>query len=317
MASRIMRGASGQPGKIALEKKVIEAPERICLYARDDYSETLRFFDEFDRAVLVDNQYVELDFSETVHVTAAAALVLFAKVTRCQCCLPSGVFRFPSEVITVRLPTDKAMRDLFVNTGLWAALRPGGIKKLERLWGDWANPFKTGNDASSELPDIIQHLMQQFDPMPLKIVSALQESYLNIAHHAYELFKSKGDVMHPFMEGRWWQYARRNEKTKKINIVIYDMGNGIPASISDGNQMIRDCDSIKYAMMSGVTRLNIQGRGMGFNNIKRPIEVNADAEYLVVYSARGQVIYRQGDVVTELNHGRHVGGTLIEWVFGD
>lgn len=316
MAERVVKVATGAPGKVFFEKKIIEAPGRVCLYAKADYAETLKFFDEFDRAVLVEYRYVELDFSGTEHITAAAALVLFAKVTRCQCCLIPGTFSFPSDVITVKLPENKAMKDLFVNTGLWAALRPGGVKKLDKLWGDWANPFKTGNDASSELPDIIKHLMQQFDPMPLKIVSALQESYLNIAHHAYELFKLDGDVMHPFMEGRWWQYARRNDQTKKINIVIYDMGNGIPASIGDGHQMIRDCDSIKYAMMSGVTRLKIQGRGMGFNNIKRPIEVNAGAEYLVVYSARGQVIYRQGDVVTELNHGRHVGGTLIEWVFG-
>ncbi|WP_433690446.1 hypothetical protein [Pseudomonas monteilii] len=301
----------------ALDKVVIAAPARVCLYTPDDYAETLRFFDEFDRAILVDFKYVELDFSDLESITAAAALVLFAKVTRCQCCIPSGKFRFPGEVITVKLPSNKVVKDLFVHTGLWAALRPGGIKKLDKLWADWDNPYKTGNDAASELLDVISHLQSQFKILPRKIVSALQESYLNIAHHAYELFKKNGEVMHPFMAGRWWQYARRNPKTNKITIVIYDMGGGIPASISDGNQMVSDCESIKYAMQTGVTRLNIQGRGQGFDNIKRPIDVNAAAEYLVVYSARGQVIYRQGAAITERNHGRHVGGTLIEWVFGE
>lgn len=301
-----------------IDRYSIVAPERISLYTPEDYAETLEFFDEFDRQVLGKFNYVELDFSNTIYITAAAALVLFAKVTRCQCCLPVGYFAYPGEVITVKLPDDKLARSKFLNTGLWAAIKPGGLKKLSKLWDDWSNPFKTGNNPASELQDIIHQLRKQFDELPLKIVSALQESYLNIAHHAYERFRTEDQPMHSFMEGRWWQYARRNDVTRKMHIVIYDMGSGIPATINNGhNQMVTDCDSVKNAMVSGVTRLKIQGRGMGFNNIKRPIDINASAEYLVVYSARAQVVYKGGAVELEVNHGRHVGGTLIEWVFGD
>lgn len=301
-----------------VDRYSIVAPQRISLYTPEDYTETMNFFNEFDKQVMVKTNYVELDFSNTDYITAAAALVLFAKVTRCQCCIPVGYFAYANDVISVKLPDDKVARSKFLDTGLWAAIKPGGMKKLNKLWGDWSNPFKTGNNPASELQDIIKQLRKQFDELPLKIVSALQESYLNIAHHAYEGFITDDQPMHPFMAGRWWQYARRNDVTKKMHIVIYDMGSGIPTSINDGhNQMITDCDSIKNAMVSGVTRLKIQGRGMGFNNIKRPIDINASAEYLVVYSARGQVVYKAGAVVAEINHSSHVGGTLIEWVFGD
>lgn len=300
------------------ERIIIIAPPAICLYEATRFEKTVLFFDSFEQEVFNNLNYVEIDLSGTTQITAAAALILFAKVTRCQCWAPPSIFSNPDQIITIKLPKDKLTRSKILDSGLWAAIKPGGQRKLDRLWSDWTNPYKTGSDPAKEITDVIHQLQEQFDVLPRQIVAAIQETYLNIAHHAYEEFKSGQTPLHDFMIGRWWQYARRNPITKKISIVIYDMGSGIPKTIKTGRFFSEtDSEEIQRAMKSGVTRFKIQGRGMGFDNIKKPIEVNSFAEYLVVYSGRGQVTYRRGQVIDKVNHAYNVGGTLIEWVFGD
>lgn len=301
-------------GAADFERFLIEAPDVLCLYREKYHDETLAFFDELDRSVFSDGLYVELDLSNLQNITAAAALVLFAKITRCQSCLPVGAFLFPDQVVTLILPKDKDVRGKFVDSGLWAAIKPGGQKKLERLWMDWGNPYKTGNDPSKQIEGVIGNLRQSFGVLPNRIIGAIQESYLNIAHHAYEGFKEQGGL-HEFMVGRWWQYANYHPKTGKLAIIIYDMGNGIPSTIRSIQNGVSDCSCIQYAMKPGVTRFNIQGRGKGFSDIKRPIDVNASAEYLLVYSGRGEVAYRSGQQSIEKAYSNSIGGTLLEWAF--
>lgn len=299
--------------------QTVKAPEYLCLYRQKYYGPTLSFFNEFDRLVLVHGSYVVLDFSDVKELTAAASLMLFAKVTRCQCCLPD-IFNYPHSVVTCKLPKDKAVREVFRRSGLWAAIKPGGEGKLERLWKDWVNPYKTGNDPSSQIGEIIEQLLQQTGgKLPRKIVAALQESYLNIAHHAYEGFKKGPIPLHDFMVGRWWQFVKWNPKTHRMSLVLYDMGMGIPQSLREVGCTVSvadsDCACIAMAMKSGVTRFSIQGRGRGFNDIKSPIDVNASAEYLLVFSGAGLVVYSSGKKVEEKLHDFSIGGTLIEWTF--
>ena len=308
--SKQLKRNSGTP----TDRVQVKAPEVICLYREEYHDETLAFLDEFDTYVFNDLLYVELDFSEVREITAAAALVLFAKITRCQSCLPVGAFRFPDQVISIVPPKLKSTKAKFVATGLWAAIKPGGQKKLERLWGDWNNPYKTGNDPSRQFEDVIGHLKQGFGVLPKRIVGALQESYLNIAHHAYEAFK-EDPGFNEFMVGRWWQYANISPITGKMAIIIYDMGAGIPATIRSIQGGVSDCSCIQYAMRPGVTRFNVQGRGKGFSDIKRPIDSNASAEYLLVYSGKGEVVYKSGQILKEYTHTHSMGGTLLEWAF--
>ena len=292
----------------------VKAPDVLCLYRLEFHDETLAFLDEIDTLVFNRLVYVEVDFSDVISITAAAALVLFAKITRCQSCLPIGVFRFPDRIISIVPPKSKEVKAKFVQTGLWSAIKPGGQKKLERLWSDWGNPYKTGNDPSSQFEDVIGHLRQGFGVLPKRIVGAIQESYLNIAHHAYELFK-QDPGFNEFMLGRWWQYASINKSTGKMAIIIYDMGAGIPETIRSIQLGVSDCSSIQHAMKPGVTRFNLQGRGKGFSDIKRPIDSNASAEYLLVYSGKGEVVYKSGQIMNEYAHTNSIGGTLLEWAF--
>lgn len=296
------------------DRVTILSPRSICLYKTESVEKTLVFFDDIEEEVFNKRSYVHLDFSALTNISAAAALMLFAKVTRCQCTVSTLYFKEPDKVITVTLPVDKHTRGLFRNTGLYAAIKPGGTKKLQRLWTDLDSPFRSGSDPSSEMSFVIGLFKAQFKTMPNQMVAAVQETYLNIAHHAYEKFKGSKLPFSGFMIGRWWQYAIR--KGNKITIIIYDMGSGIPSSMLAASMFPgTDSDEIHNAMQTGVTSSGIQGRGMGFDNIKRPIDLNDFAEYLGVYSGRGRVIYKAGRPPERREHKHSVGGTLIEWIF--
>ncbi|WP_312392070.1 hypothetical protein [Pseudomonas sp.] len=292
----------------------IKSPEVLCLYREEYHDQFLLFCHDFETRVFNNMLYVELDFSDLREITAAATVVLFAKITKCQSCVSSGVFRFPDRVIEIKPPKDKRVKSIFVGSGLWSAIKPGGQKKLERLWSDWGNPYKTGNDPSSQFQFVIANFRKVFGVLPKRIVGAVQESYLNIAHHAYENL-SENDRHDEFMAGRWWQYASADRKTGKMVIIIYDMGSGIPDTIRSIQRGVTDCNCIKYAMNPGVTRFNVQGRGRGFSDIKRPIDSNASAEYLLVYSGKGEVVYKSGRIEKEVSHVETIGGTLLEWAF--
>lgn len=297
----------------------VVAPPALCIYDEANYNSAVFFFDEFENEVFNNLNYVQLDFSETSEITAAAALILFAKITRCQCWAPPQLFSNPDQIIQITLPLEKRLRRRIIDSGLWAAIKPGGQRKLSKLWENQHNPYKTGSDPANELADMIRLLRSQFDnKLPRHIVAAIQEAYLNIAHHAYEDFKHEEAPLHEFMVGRWWQFAQKNPITNHMSVVIYDMGSGIPKSINSNKLFFgSDSNEIQKAMRTGVTRLNIQGRGMGFDNIKKPIELNSFAEYLAVYSGKGKIFYRRGRVIDRVDHPHSIGGTLIEWVFGE
>lgn len=291
---------------------IFTAPTNICLYS--NYDATMEFMHRFENAIWNQSHYVHLDFSKTDKITAAASVILFAAVTRCQCCAPSAIFKSPDQIISITLPEDKRAKLLFTKTGLWAALRPGSERKLEKLWSDWENPYKTGNNPKEELSQVIQQLNDRFKSVPSKLVSALQEGYLNIAHHAYDAYKNLETELHPFMNNRWWQFAKKSPNA--TGAILYDMGYGIHNTLRDQLESHRACDVIKHAMQNGTSRFNISGRGMGFNNIRSPIERNESAEYLLIYSGTGQVVYKRGEIFDLKEHGSYLGGTLLEWSFG-
>ena len=298
------------------ERVTVLAPRRLCLYLSEDYSETLKFFNTIDKLVFVERKYIEIDLTQTEEITAAASVMLFAKVTRCQGWAAPEIFAYPDQIIEFKLPINKETKSLVVKSGLWAAIKPGGIKKLERLWKDKSNPFKTGNNPAEKIRDVIGLLRHQIPKPPKKIIAALQESYLNIAHHAYDAFTKNEEVLHEFIEGRWWQYAFHKKESGSFTVIIYDVGSGIPSTLSPLiGKRADDCEYIAEAMRKGVTRFNISGRGMGFEDIKSPIDQNITADYLVVYSGRGQVIYRNGKIEDKILHDIDISGTLIEWVF--
>jgi hypothetical protein len=258
-----------------------------------------------------------IDFSKCLSISAAAAVIAFAKITRCQLTADHTGQPLGHQGIKIILPEDKAEKAFYRETGFYDAIKPGGKSKLDRLWQDIHNPFKTSNETDNDISALLKHLKSRLGVVPGRLVSALGEGYLNIDHHAYP-----EDVI-DVLRGRWWQYTSTIKSNGQFSVILYDMGVGIPQTMlpkyrREVNRHAHyDNVIIEYAMIRGKTRYpgNL-GRGNGFSNIKQPMDINRDAKYLLIASGKGSVKYKDQKIVSSdlvTNYG--YGGTLIEWCF--
>lgn len=245
---------------------------------------------------------VILDLSQTTHITAGAAVMMFAEVTRAQ--LITGI----PDIVTIIRPQNKAVWSLIRNSGLWDAIRPGGQKKLDSLW-DLNCPFASGNDPTTHLAPTLNTFRAIRPDLPERFDSAIQETILNVVHHAYH-YNQKAAIDH--LGTRWWQYACITQSD--VRFTICDLGIGIPTKISFSpeHQHLSHADCIKKAMEEGYSTLKQRGRGHGSKDLKRPVD-NTDAEALSIFSNNGIYSYLQDQPLWLGDRPACLPGTVVEW----
>ena len=292
------------------------APPVICIYRGEHLPTTMEFFEKIDD-YLQSREPVTIDFSNCSEITAAAAVITFAKITRFQLAADYFKMKAGHQAIKIILPADREVRNFFRESGFYDAIRPGGMSKLERLLHDINNPFKTSNATEADIQAVIKHLRNRLGTLPGRLISALSEAYLNIGHHAYD-----HDIIEE-LQGRWWQYTSSIKSDGTFSVIIYDTGKGIPKSLGrkytdEGNRYSHiENLVIEYAMIRGNSRYpkNL-GRGNGFSNIKQPVDVNKEAKHLLIASGKGSVTYKNQQIIkSEMLTNHTYGGTLIEWCF--
>ena len=294
--------------------KLAVAPTNICVYRGEYLHATMDFFEKIEEAIRLRSP-IRIDFSQCETINAAAAVMTFAKITRYQLIADFIGIAKGHQSLEIQLPQDKKVRAFFRNTGFHDAIRPGGKAKLKRLWDDEGNPFKTSNSAEPDLQALIKHLKNRLGNVPDKLMSALTEGYLNINHHAYDR-----DLIDDLF-GRWWQYTSSVRPNGTFSVVLYDSGIGIPRSLEHklAREVVWYTDNqvIEYAMQKGSTRYgDHHGRGNGFHNIKKPVDINKQARHLFIASGRGTVTYKDQRIdQSEMHQNYGFGGTLIEWCF--
>jgi hypothetical protein len=111
--------------KIKKHRAELRAPKILCVYDPKKESATLKFITQIANAVFKARTKIHLDFSATEQITAAASVLLFAEITRCQ--LQTCV----DDVVTLDLPKTEVASNLFTSTGLLSSIRPGGACKVK------------------------------------------------------------------------------------------------------------------------------------------------------------------------------------------
>lgn len=296
----------------SIRRAVIKCPENLCIYG-ENYQESLDFFDKISTAVFVDCKYIKLDFSELEKITAAAAVILFAHVTRCQNCAPLEIFKYRDQVVDSDFRHNKKGYEFAREIFLIDAIRQGGKGKLDKLWDSRVCPFKTSNEPSIAAAEIVLWL-KSFNPnMPRKMIRAIGEALLNINHHSYGPYMNKKTPLNEFMISRWWQLGAVTEDA--FRFIIYDMGAGIPTVAGRKIFLENDSNVIERAMERGFSSTGIAGRGNGSADLLSPISQENEEDYLHVYSNKGFVGYRNGKMYLKEDNKYSIGGTLLEWVF--
>jgi len=280
--------------------RIIDAPNVLCMYSpleRHNFYSFLRTIDLASSECLHDGRYttLKIDFSDCTYMSASGALALFSTISENQ--LNPKL----THLIAFELPKDDKLRNLFQKSGFWTAIKPGGNRKLNKLWNTDC-PFQCGINADDHLEPALEKL-EKFN-LPLHLKEAIQEAVLNIMQHAYLPNKK---------QKRWWQYATYNRSKSKFVFVICDRGVTIPYHFP--NQLGGDSSALAHAMTKGVSSTKLGWRGKGSGNLKKPVE-NDDKDELIIVSRQALYKYTSNETIHELSElTLPYNGTLIAWSF--
>ncbi|TCV22099.1 hypothetical protein EDB70_11411 [Vibrio crassostreae] len=272
----------------------ITAPEVLCVYDEKHRNDFLAMILTID-GIAKSHSKVLIDLSYVKSMSAAGAVALFSVITSNQ------IVMNLDDLFVFKMPSDSSTKRLIYRSGLWDAIRPGGKRKLEKLW-DTNSRFRSGFDPDKHLEPMIDSLDMSIVPKRLK--EAINEAVLNIVQHAYA---ETGSVP------RWWQYAAFNVDKTQFIFVICDRGLTIPRSLK--NIYGTDSSIIERGMTSGVSSTGLTWRGKGSDNIKKPVEKDDD-DILIVLSRKGLYKYASRDESPKcVDLVTPFPGTLVAWCF--
>ncbi len=289
----------------------VESPSHICLYSKELRSETLNFLNKCDQVIFNNKAPLLLDLSNLTFISAAASVLFLSTIQRARYYGPhsNGLLN-----VVILEPNEPIIKGLFSSTGLLNALNCYRDKDFEQLFLTGSN-YLTGNIPKKDSKRLSEHICKKYNlnKLPKRLSTAIDEGLLNVLHHAYD-----GDT-HTFMRSRWWacaQVVKDENEQKHLQCIILDRGIGVANSISKGfpNKLNMNIDSaaIQFAMQEGITSTGKDGRGQGSEDMKHPIELSCENDFLCISSHKGEVKFDKHNVMV-FQHLDTVSSTIIEW----
>jgi anti-sigma regulatory factor (Ser/Thr protein kinase) len=281
----------------------LQAPRFLCINDNQHYEATIAFMDNICQKVERD-YIVTINFDSCLMLTPAAALLLFSTINSIQ--LSYGFERVKCSAL---LRTSSMLHDpLISSAGLWDALTCKDKSDVEKLI-EMNNRFKTSNDPAI-MKNVSQILTKVKGLTPEHIfflTMAMKEAITNVVYHAYN--------PDSLLDNRWWQCAWVNLRNKQANIIIHDRGIGIIERYRKSD--FTDEELLKEAMLQGFSSSGIKNRGMGSEDMKRPVDELNGEQSLTLYT--GEYIYDYSlksiePKITKRNSS--ICGTLIHWQCG-
>ncbi|WP_375058383.1 hypothetical protein [Zobellella sp. DQSA1] len=286
----------------------LQAPARIDVYRDDLRDSTLTFLAVIAHLGLNWEVRIRVDLKGCETITAAAAVMLFAEVTRIQLATND------SEAVLVD-PPEGPFRVLFRNSGLQAGLKPGAARKLNELF-DNDHPLQSGDTPAKSIISIMSVMhkagLDLTKPQTRIFSKGVQEAMLNVMHHAY---RHEAEPLSGIGK-RWWHACWYNPQDNSMSFIIYDKGSGIPETLAEvcGPEM-SDEDRIAHGLKKGVTCMLDPSRGKGSVDIQNVTNIYAGS-LLFVASNYGIVLVKDdGEISTKKPSNQSFNGTLIEWKF--
>lgn len=301
-------------------REMIILPEVLSL--RSNYGPTVEAIIRLREAVLVQNRPVILYFDHVTQIEPAAALLLTAEADRCRRLrsykghyMVTGTYPGSTEVFL-------QLREM----GFYKVMRADELEDFpderERAGRPYFLPFSSFRLVHSEVAATLVHLIAEtsvtMSPVARRrLVGALKEAMGNAVEHAYS-------AATPFqaLSDRYWVAGYVSPDTKEAMLILLDQGVGVPETLGPTRfEQIMAFLRLQWQpsdghMIAAATELHRtstgeRGRGKGFRDMKRFIDLSDDGE-LRVLSNRG--CYRYMKSVDEItNEEQSIGGTLVEW----
>ncbi|WP_147302309.1 hypothetical protein [Thalassotalea euphylliae] len=291
----------------------IESPETLCIYNPNESYQTYRFVKYIETVIFEYGTRIHISFRNLKKITAAASLLIFARVTKCQLCLNQ-----PSD-LEITLPESKEVKKTLVESGFWNGIKPGGASKVRKLIHT-NNGYISGSNHDSEhygkvisatLINLVQNGVNFSVPSIRILTRGIQEAILNIDYHAYDK-KSLANQFDQLGDSRWWQCCWLDSGNNQLVFIIYDDGVGIPHTLQAQYPELSSSQIIEEAMKVGITRTMNPERGKGSNDIIKATCTFPNS-HLIVMSGNGY-FKSDSEGVTTKELPFTLEGTLIQWV---
>lgn len=283
----------------------IFSPEYIDIYKDENRYSTLCFINSISHLIFRFNLSIHINFSNLKGMSAAASVMLFSEITTSQ------IITKQPNVITFTQPSDKNAKAIFSDFDFYKAIRPGTIKKVNRLLKDDCF-FQSGiapvKHAKSAINSLKKNGLKVEKPEAKIFQASILEAMSNVRHHSYS--DNVADE-----NRRWWQFTYFDHNNSSLHFVIYDSGMGIPKTMGktcpDG---LNDGEKIEYALTLGVSsKVDEPGRGKGSREILKTYDKNDDSS-LLIYSGHGIYYKDKEDGTKIVEEGSYeIKGTIIEW----
>ncbi|NVZ88117.1 hypothetical protein HX813_07840 [Pseudomonas yamanorum] len=327
-AKKSSRGLSGY------RRVKIFAPPMISIYdfnaeRSDAYSRTMQFLVDIKKDFRRENCFV--DFSETVAVTAAAIVVVYAAIEQ------AGAGRKgKAEIIWSK--SERVNRQLRLSN-VSRLIRGHTISYALDSVSHMPIVSSVGGEMSDDIVDFIQNRIYADMSADTEHAygDAVSETINNVGWHAYP--KSKDS------EKKWWLICHTNGK--QLYLAIYDTGVGIPKTVIERRwffeafkfsypqefqdlmaenpgksshllsaiapAQISDAELIGMSMRGDVSGTKVDKRGQGSKSILKLVE-DTSGGLLWVFSNNG--VYKFDQAVKKPNMyalPMQFPGTLVQW----
>ncbi|MCR8932834.1 MULTISPECIES: hypothetical protein [unclassified Pseudomonas] len=251
----------------------ITAPPIISIYdfsaqRSDAFKRTMQFLTDIKKYYRSKNCFV--DFSDTVTVTAAAIVVVYAAIEQ------AGIGRKgKAEIIWSK--SDRVNRQLRLSN-LSRLIRGHKISYALDSVSHMPIVSSVGGEMSDNVVDFIQNRI--YTDMSAKIEhrygDAVSETINNVGSHAYPL--SNDD------EKKWWLIC--HTMGKKLYLAIYDTGVGIPKTVIERRWFM---EAFKFTYPQAFKEMLAENPGKEAHLLTRIIPARISDHELIGMSMKGDV----------------------------
>lgn len=304
-------------GRTPDRRAIIKLPEMLDF--EENYERTVSHFDLLRRGSRIGRYLASLRFDKIVYISPSAALVLASEVDRWNQ-LRSG--RLRADVETWHEDIRRLLRQMGYFELLKIEAPPASEEsknteflRFKRGAGDNRNSGLLAKQLRMEIEALVGfHIKKHL------LFEGLSEAITNVGQHAYPDSS--------FGVKQWWLSASYDRQDRRLCVMFYDQGAGIPATLPTSDVVERlleyfdswsDSRKIEAAMEVGRSAIGSTERGKGLQNLLEFAKGHVEGR-LSIYSLKGmyRMIARGAGAAmivetVKRDYSNSINGTLIEW----